>query len=78
MLASVQLAITSFNVLMRIIGVYEKAVNMRNTSYGEKKEKLNLTVTPTVKKWLRQQQKLLGATSLSDALEKMSRLGQAG
>jgi hypothetical protein len=25
---------------------------MRDTSYGEKKEKLNLTVTPTVKKWL--------------------------
>ncbi|MGJ5675719.1 MAG: hypothetical protein ACR9NN_19235 [Nostochopsis sp.] len=51
---------------------------MRDTSYGEKKEKLNLTVTPTVKKWLKQQQKLLGATSLSDALEKMSRLEQAG
>jgi hypothetical protein len=51
---------------------------MRDTSYGEKKEKLNLTVTPTVKKWLRKQQKLLGATSLSDTLEKLSRLGQAG
>ncbi|NJL62970.1 MAG: hypothetical protein HC903_15420 [Methylacidiphilales bacterium] len=51
---------------------------MRDTSYGEKKEKLNLTLTPTVKKWLKQQQKLLGATSLSDTLEKMSRLEQAG
>ncbi len=64
-------------MLIRIIGVYYKQVNMRDTSYGEKKEKLNLTVTPTVKKWLKQQQKLLKATSLSDTLEKMSRLGQA-
>lgn len=65
-------------MLIRIIGAYHKQVKMRDTSYGEKKEKLNLTVTPTVKKWLKQQQKLLGATSLSDTLEKMSRLGQAG
>lgn len=49
---------------------------MRNTSYGEKKEKLNLTVTPTAKRWLKEQQKLLGATSLSDTLEKLCRLGQ--
>lgn len=65
-------------MLIRIIGVYHKQVKMRDTSYGEKKEKLNLTLTPTVKKWLKQQQKLLGATSLSDTLEKMSRLEQAG
>ncbi len=65
-------------MLRRIIGVYFKQVKMRDTSYGEKKEKLNLTVTPTVKKWLKKQQKLLGATSLSDTLEKLSRLGQAG
>ncbi len=65
-------------MLMRILGVYIKQVKMRDTSYGEKKEKLNLTVTPTVIKLLKQQQKLLGATSLSDTLEKLSRLGQAG
>jgi hypothetical protein len=63
-------------VLIRILYVLFKCVKMRNTSYGEKKEKLNLTVTPTAKKWLKEQQKLLGATSLSDTLEKLSRLGQ--
>ncbi len=46
---------------------------MRETSYGEKKQRITLTITPTVKKWLKQQQKRLCATSLSDTLEKMAR-----
>ncbi len=58
---------------MHIIVAYYKYCNMRETSYGEKKQRITLTITPTVKKWLKQQQKRLCATSLSDTLEKMAR-----
>ncbi len=33
-------------------------------NYGEKKDKLTLTVTSTVKKWLKSQQKISGTTNL--------------
>jgi hypothetical protein len=46
---------------------------MRKNVYKESKQKLTLTVTPTVLKWLEEKQTEINATSLSDTLERLAR-----
>jgi len=50
----------------------------RKSIYGESKSKVNMTLTGTAVKWLESQKKELGATSLSDVIEKLARLSEQG
>jgi hypothetical protein len=45
----------------------------REKIYGESKQRFTMTLTDTAIQWLKTQQGLLGANSLSDVIERMAR-----
>jgi uncharacterized protein YjiS (DUF1127 family) len=45
----------------------------KETIYGEGKRRFTMTLTETAIEWLEEQRKVLGANSLSDAVERMAR-----
>lgn len=46
----------------------------RKSIYNEPKSKRNMTLTATAVKWLEAKKKELGATSLSDVIERLARI----
>lgn len=45
----------------------------REKIYGESKQRFTMTLTDTAIQWLKNQQKQMGANSLSDVIERMAR-----
>jgi uncharacterized protein YjiS (DUF1127 family) len=45
----------------------------KETIYGEGKRRFTMTLTETAIEWLEEQRRVLGANSLSDAVERMAR-----